>query len=68
MTMFELMKSDAFDETAMAMFLATITISSMNIFLPEVLKSSIEDAPDMVNTYIEMLRTDAEAFAKQGGL
>lgn len=67
MTLFELIKTDAFDEMLMAKFLATVTISSMNILLPDKLKSSINDAPDVVDTYIKMLQTDAGVFMKQKG-
>lgn len=76
MTLFELMKSDTFNETLMAKFLASVTVGTIKGILPAFFDddeiSALFDLPEVEDSllgteeaYIKMLNMDAEAFVKQ---
>lgn len=76
MTLFELMKSDAFNETLMAKFWASVTVSTIKGILPAFFDedeiSALFDLPEVEDSlsgteeaYIKMLNMDANAFMKR---
>lgn len=78
MTLFELMKSDAFNETLMAKFLASVTVGTIKGILPAFFDddeiSALFDLPEVEDSlsgteeaYIKMLNMDANSEWYENG-